>query len=413
LTADATPETAPVGPLAGIRVIDFTRWFAGPLATSFMGDMGADVVKIERPKSPDGTRNVDSLFGPGTSSYFLGLNRNKRSVAVDYQVPAGREVVLDLIRGADVVIANFRPGVMDSLGLGYEALRELRPGLVYCEISSFGHSGPLRSRPGMDLVVQAMGGIMGVTGEAGARPTRVGSPIADYIGALQALIGVASALLARERTGVGQRVDVALLDGQVAGLANYIPGFFVTGKPDGPVGVSHPQLVPYQMFDTADGRVIVACLTEEFWQRLCGALGLPELIDDERFRLNADRVAHRAEIVGILERVLAGMTTAEVIARLEVADVPFAPIHSIGDVVSHPQVLHNQMIVEMKGPGDAVHHVVGTPVKFSGTPASVRSPGPALGQQTVEVLRSLGLGMAAISELERSGIIYTREQEGS
>jgi crotonobetainyl-CoA:carnitine CoA-transferase CaiB-like acyl-CoA transferase len=271
------------GPLAGVVVVDLTQWFAGPLATSWLGDMGADVIKIERPPGGDPTRQVDSVLESGLSSYFAGLNRSKRSIVLDLATEDGAAAARRLIDRADVLVENFRPGVTDRLGLGYETVSQDNPRLVYCSISSFGDEGPMTRRPGMDIIVQAMGGVMGLTGPHGGPPFRVGAPVADYVGSLQTMSAVTLALHERFRTGRGQHVKVSLLDGQMAMLSNYIAGFYVTGQPDGPVGNYHPQLVPYQPYDTADGSVIVACLTEEFWRRMCGALGLPHLLENPQY----------------------------------------------------------------------------------------------------------------------------------
>jgi crotonobetainyl-CoA:carnitine CoA-transferase CaiB-like acyl-CoA transferase len=398
-------HSAGIGPLSGVKVIDFTRWFAGPLATSFMGDLGADVIKIERPGSSDGTRHVDTVFGEGWSSYFLGVNRSKRYAAVDYRTPAGKEVVDLLLQNADVLISNFRPGTMDELGFGFPAVSRRNPKLIVCEISSFGAAGPHTNRPGMDLVVQAMGGIMSLTGPAGGSPTRVGAPIADYVGALQAFGAVSAALYARANSGKGQRVDVALLDGQIAALANYVPSFFVTGRPDGPVGVSHPQLVPYQQFATRDGEVIIACLTEQFWKNLCTAIGMEHLVSDKRFIRNAARVEHRAELVSILQDALASMSTEELVSLLANADVPFAPIQSLADLAKDPQVEHNAMLRSLRTlDGTVSYRAVGTPFRFGGEATDVsRGAGP-VGYDTRTVLEEAGMNAAAVAELVREGV---------
>jgi crotonobetainyl-CoA:carnitine CoA-transferase CaiB-like acyl-CoA transferase len=392
------------GPLDGVRVIDFSRWLAGPFATSILGDMGADVIKVER-GSGDGTRNLDRLFAPGLASYFLGLNRSKRSVLIDYRTKAGHEVVLQLVKTADVLVENFRPGVMDSLGLDFETLRGLNSRLVYCSISSFGSTGPIRDKAGMDLIVQAMGGVMGLTGEPDGLPMRAGAPIADFVGAFNAVIGISLALLHRERTGEGQLVSHALIDGQIAMLANYIPGFFLTGKPDRPVGVGHPQLVPYQLFETSDGFLVIACLTEEFWQRLCVVLGMEGLRDDPRFITNADRVEHRDQLIPIIERAVTTRTSAELSAALDAADVPCAPVHTLADLASHPQVAENEMFVELEQKTVGSYRVVGVPIKLSASPGRIRLPAPELGEHTEEVLAEIGVDANRLEELRELGVV--------
>ena len=393
------------GPLSGIRVLDFTRWLAGPVATSFLGDMGADVIKVERAGLGDETRYVDRVFGEGNSAYFVGNNRSKRSLTLDLADQRGREIARRLAAQSDVLVENFRVGVMDRLGLGYETVGKLNPRLVYCSISSFGPTGPYVNKPGMDLIVQAMGGVMGLTGESGGRPLRVGSPIGDFVGAYQALYGITLALFHRERTGQGQRVDVALLDGQISLLANYVPGFFVTGKPAGPVGVGHPQIVPYQTFETADGSIVIACLNEQFWQKLCQVLELPELLADWRFASNADRVEHREALVALLQARLAQRTSQDWLATLGASDVPCAGVNTLADLAHDPQVRENEMFVRVPHQTGGEVTVVGVPVKPRATPGRVRSAAPLLGEHTDEILAELGYAPETIASLHEEGVV--------
>jgi crotonobetainyl-CoA:carnitine CoA-transferase CaiB-like acyl-CoA transferase len=385
------------GPLAGLVVVDLTQWYAGPLATSWLGDLGANVIKVERPAGGDPTRHVDSVLDSGLSSYFAGLNRSKRSILLDLSADSGARAIRRIIAQADVVVENFRPGVMDRLGLGYGAVSQDNKRLVYCSISSFGSEGPLVRKPGMDIIVQAMGGVMGLTGPTAGPAYRVGAPVGDYVGALQTMVAVTLALQERTRSGLGQKVEVSLLDGQMAMLSNYMAGFHVTGQPDGPVGNYHPQLVPYQPYEAQDGTVIVACLTEEFWRRMCGALELPHLLEDSRFATNPDRVTHRDLLNSELEPVIARMTSSELIARLEAADVPCGPILSMADLIQHPQVAASQTIIELEHPKAGRYHVVAAPFRLTASPARPAGPAPDLGAHTAEVLREFGLPPADIA----------------
>lgn len=395
-TGDATGVT---GPLAGVKVLDLSRWFAGPLATSWLGDMGAEVIKIEQPGEGDPTRGVDHVFPGGISSYFLGLNRSKRSVTLNLSDPKGIEVIKRLVRESDVLVENFRPGVMDRLGLGYEELQKENERLIYCSISSFGSGGPLAFKPGMDIIVQAMGGVMGLTGPVDGPPIRVGAPVADYVGALQATTSVALALVERARSGLGQKVEAVLMEGQMGMLSNYLPGFFVTGEPSGPVGDYHPQIAPYQPYDTADGRVIIACLTEGFWRSLCGALDLGDLTTDPKFARNADRVKNRDELNAILSPLFRNWTSEDLMAALDTADVPCAPIMTISDLAEHPQVALNGSIVDLEHPRAGAYKIAVTPFRLNRTPGGVSATAPELGADTADVLTELGFSAEEIADV--------------
>ena len=340
----------PMLPLSGIRVIDFTHIVAGPMCTSLMGDMGADVIKVERPGKGDDARGYDQAYPGADSAAFIGINRSKRSVTLNLQQPEGAALARRLVAGADVIIESYRPGTMDRLGLGYEDLKPNHPALIYCSISAFGRSGPLASKPGMDLVVQAMAGMMALTGEPGRPPAKAGTPAADVFAAYLACTGVLLALRVRDAGGGGQRVDIALYDGVIASAANYLTGFFATGKPEGPSGSGHPLLVPYQAFKAADRYLTVACFTEPMWQRLCGALGRADLLTDPRFHTNRDRAAHREELVPLLEALFSQRTAGEWAALLEAADVPCGPVNGLGEAFAHPQTRANQMVCELEHP---------------------------------------------------------------
>jgi len=392
-------------PLAGVRVIDLTQFVVGPWLTTLLGDLGADVIKIERPGTGDGSRRLDRVFGEGMSSYFIGLNRSKRSIELDLHTPEGAEVVARLLDGADVLIANFRPGVMERLGLGYERLAERYPKLVYLSITAFGEEGPLASKPAMDIIVQAVGGVMGLTGEQGRPPVKVGAPVADFVGAYMAFGAVLLGLYVRQTQGIGQRVDVNLLDGQVSMLANFLTGFAMTGEPMGPQGGSHPQIVPYQVFQTRDSYIVVGCLTEGFWRGLCDVIGRPDLTDDPRFLTNADRVQHRADLVPILSEIFGARPSSAWLALLEERGVPASAVNTTREVVANPQVRLNGMIVDATHPSLGPMTLVGNPFHLHATPPEPSRPAPLLGEHTVEVLRELGYDVADIERLGVRGIM--------
>jgi len=396
------PSEKADGPLSGLIVIDMTQWYAGPLATSWLGDLGANVIKVERGRIGDPTRVVDAVLPSGMSSYFAGLNRSKRSIQLDVSTPDGLKVARSLISQADILVENYRPGVMDRLGLGYESLRTENERLIYCAISSFGPSGPLAEKPGMDLIVQAMGGLMGLTGPVGGPPIRVGAPVADYVGSLQTVVGITVALHERQRSGLGQRVDIALLEGQIAMLSNFMTGYQFTNTPVGPVGDFHPQLAPYQVYSAKDSRVIVACLTEHFWKGLCRALKLEHLIVDPRFSRNIQRCANRSALNEILEPVIVALSAEELISRLEDEDVPCAPILTIGDLLQHPQVKHNQTIIPIQHPRVGTYYGVATPFRLNRSPPRVSLSAPDLGEHTEEVLREFGFDESDIKRATQS-----------
>ena len=385
--------------LDGIRVLDFSQFVVGPWATSLLADYGADVIKVERPGSGDGTRNFDRVFGPGMSSYYVGMNRGKRSLELDIARPEAKDVLERLLARTDVLIANFRPGVLERLGLGYEQLAQRFPRLIYVSITAFGETGPLAGKPAMDIVVQAVSGIMGLTGEPGRAPVKVGAPVADYIGAYLVISSVMMALFVRITQGIGQKVDVQMIDGQVSCLANFMAGHAVTGRPEGPQGGGHPQLVPYQVFATSDSYVVVGCLTEGFWRALCEALERNDLTSDSRFALNPDRVAHRDELIGILSEIFLRETSAQWILRLEAGGVPCAEVASLQQVAHNPQLRQNEAIVEMEHPTVGPVTLVGNPIHLRGTPPRMAAPAARLGEHTRQILSELGYDAEAIDTL--------------
>jgi len=391
-------------PLEGILVVDLTRALAGPYCTMMLADFGARVVKIESPDGGDDTRGWGPPFLGGESAYFLSVNRNKESVTLNLKHPRGAEILHRLLARADVLVENFRPGVMDRLGLGYRALHERYPSLVYCSISGFGQDGPYRQRPAYDLILQGMGGIMGITGEEEGPPVKVGVAVADIAAGMFAAFGILAALWARERTGRGQHVDAALLDGQVAWLTYAAANYFATGQNPKRMGSAHPNLVPYQAFRTRDGYLNVAVGSEGIWQRFCEVVA-PELLDDPRFSTNADRVRHRSELIPILEAHFRERTTAEWREILDRAGVPNGPIYRVSEVFEDPQTLHRGMKVTLPHPTAGEVTMTGVPVKLSETPGEVRTPPPLLGQHTEAVLRELGYAPEEIAHLRAEGAV--------
>jgi crotonobetainyl-CoA:carnitine CoA-transferase CaiB-like acyl-CoA transferase len=394
------------GALAGIRVLDLTRVLAGPYCTMFLGDLGAEVVKVEQPGVGDDTRGWGPPFAGGESAYFLCTNRNKKSITVDLKSADGIALVRKLAERADVLIENFRPGAMDRLGLGEKALRQSNPRLVYASLSGFGADGPMADVAGYDLIVQAWGGLMSVTGTAESGPLKVGVAIIDLVAGLMLGKSIVAALYAREKIGVGQKIDTSLLEAEVGALINAGSNYLVGGQIPGRWGNAHPTIVPYQSFQTADSFLVLGVASETIWKRLGPALGRSDLTDDPRFAKNADRVEHRHELIAILSEIFRGRGTGEWIDALTKADVPCAPVQTIDQVFNAPQVRHRRMVEEVEHPTAGTVKLAGIPVKFSATPASVRLPPPLLGQHCEAVLSSwLGMATEEIEELKRKNIL--------
>jgi len=397
-------------PLDGITVVDLTRVLSGPYCTMLLADMGARVIKIERPGTGDDTRAWGPPFVKGESSYFLSINRNKESVALDFKEPRGRALLDGLIARADVLVENFHPGTLEALGLGYAALADRDPRLVYCSITGFGATGPLRHRPGYDAVVQAEGGLMSLTGPADGDPYRLGVAIADIAAGMFAAQGIALALLVRERTGKGQFVDIGMLD-SVASLLTYQAGiYFTTGRTPVRMGNRHPSIAPYDTVPAEDGTLVLAIGNDGQWRTFCRATGLTSLADDARFATNAARVEHYDELRPILARALRARSRQEWIDRLVPAGVPCAAVRGLDEVLTDPQLAAREMIQALPHPAAGPIKVLGTPVKLSRTPGSVNTPPPRLGEHTARVLRDLlNLAPEDIVRLSDDGVIGVAE----
>lgn len=375
------------GALDGITVVDFSRVLAGPYCTMLLADMGADVIKIEQPGKGDDTRAWGPPWLGDQSGYYLSVNRNKRGIAIDLKSDAGRQIALDLVRDADVVVENFRVGVMEKLGLGYDDLRAVRPDLVYCSISGFGRSGPYSSRPGYDLIAEAMSGFMSITGEAEGAGMRAGVAIGDVTTGMMAANMVLAALLHRERTGEGQLVEAALLDTIVGWLINANLYYLITGENQPRTGNAHAQVVPYQEFQAADLPMIITAGNDRLFAALCETIGRPELATDPRFHTNSDRIANRPALSALIEAELARRPAADWTELLLEAGVPAAPINTMAEVFADPHVLARKMLVEVEHATLGPIKLPGVPMNFSATDAEVRTAPPVLGQHTREVLR--------------------------
>ena len=397
------------GPLSGLVVFDLTRVLAGPTCVQMLGDLGADVIKIEKPGSGDDTRGFAPPFMPGTqeSAYFVGVNRNKRSVTLDIATPEGQALALRLIAQCDILVENFKVGALAKYGLGYAQLHEKFPKLVYCSITGFGQTGPYAPRPGYDSLIQAMGGIMSLTGEPAGLPQKVGVPVADLFAGLYGCIGVLAALRHREATGQGQQVDIGMLDTHVAWLANQGMNYLATGENPPRLGNQHPNIVPYQVFPTQDGYVVLSIGNDPTFKRFCDAFGLSHLLDDPRFATNAARVGNRQLVTDTLTPTMQLHPTTWWVEQLEAIKVGCGPINTLAEVFADPQVVARGAVVQMPHAAapDGIQ-VIANPVRLSETPVSYRVPPPVLGEHTDSVLSErLGLDAAALAALRTKGVI--------
>ncbi len=394
-------------PLDGIRIVDLSRIVAGPLATQIFGDYGAEVIKIEQPGVGDDSRAwVPPKAPDGSAAYFLSINRNKKSVTLNLKHSRGKALLKALVARADVVIENFKPGTMEDLGLDYEVLSRDTPRLIYCQISGFGNSGPARERAGYDSILQGITGLMSITGERDGPPVKAGVALIDEITALYAHGAILAALLHRERTGQGQKVECSLLESGVAAMMNAATAYLVAGAVQGRWGSAHESLVPYQAFKARDGYLIIGAGNDRLWKAFCEVLGAPEWTDDPRFDTNLKRVERREELVRLIEQRLQARGRDEWIAAFAAAGLPTGPINTVDQVFEDPQVLHRGMAQEIEHPTAGRVKLVGIPVKFTATPGEIRLPPPLLGQHTEEVLTGLlGLTAQEIAALRTEGVI--------
>lgn len=384
------PEDAgsPTAPLAGVRVLDMSRVLAGPYCTMMLGDLGADVIKVESPEGDD-TRRWGPPYQGTESAYYLCCNRNKRSIVLDLRTSDGLDTARRLALRSHVLVENFKLGGMEKWGLGYEALAHANPGLVYCSISGYGRTGPQAALPGYDYVMQGEGGVMSFTGEPDAPPAKVGVAIVDLTAGMFALSAILAALRVRDATGRGQRIDLSLFESHLAWLANVGSNYLVTGEVPPRLGNAHPNIVPYQTFQTADSWIIVAVGNDQQWQRFCHVIGRPELPSDERFATNPGRVRYRDELVPLLAEVLRRDSNAGWIARLQEAGVPCGPVNNVAQALESEQARARGMVQEVDHPGIGPLRLVASPLKLESTPPSIRRPPPMLGEHTSEILREL------------------------
>ena len=401
------------GALTHLRVLDLSRVLAGPWATQLLGDLGAEVIKVERPGSGDETRGWAPPYlrdgsgaSTGESAYFLAANRNKRSITLDLARPEGQAVARRLAARCDVLVENYKLGALARYGLDYEALAPANPRLVYCSITGFGTTGPYRHRAGYDFLVQAMGGLMSVTGEPDGAPMKVGVAMTDILTGMYAATAILAAVAARERTGRGQRIDLALLDVQVASLANQATNYLVSGSPPGRLGNAHPNIVPYQAFSASDGELVVAVGNDAQFARLCEAGGLPALAADTRFATNAGRVRNRDVLVPLLARMFLGRTREAWVERLDGAGVPCGPINDLAGVFDDPHVRERGLRIDLPHPLAGTAPTVACPIRLSETPVEYRAAPPLLGEHTRAVLsEAAGLTEGEIGELAEQGVI--------
>jgi len=394
-------------PLEDIVVLDFTRVLAGPYCAMILANLGAKIIKVERPETGDDSRS----FGPyknGQSAYFVSLNRGKKSIAIDLKKSEGKQIIKELTKVSDVFLENFRPGTTRKLGLSYDVLSKINPRVIYAAVSGFGHSGPYSERPAYDMIAQALGGIMSITGQPGGEPTRVGSSIGDIIAGMFGAIGIISAIYERVFTGKGQMVDVAMLDGQVAVLENAIARYAISGEVPGPIGSRHPSITPFGGFKTKDSWIIIACGNQAIWERFCKVVNREDLLEVEEFKTNEKRTENYQKIKPILGEIIIQKTTEEWLKIFESGSVPASAINTVDKLFNDPQVKARKMIIQIEQPGMGKIYVAGNPIKLSTlTEEIVTDPAPKIGEHTDEILQSfLNYDDAKINELKKQKVIF-------
>ena len=397
----------PTGPLAGVKIFDLTRVLAGPSCVQMLADLGAGVVKIERPGSGDDTRGFAPPYMEGTkeSAYFTGANRNKRSLTLDIGKPEGQAIARRLIARSDILAENFKVGALAKYGLGFAQLHAEFPGLIYCSITGFGQTGPYAPRPGYDALIQAMGGVMSLTGDPGGMPQKVGVSIADMFAGLYGCIGILAALRHREATGQGQQIDIGMLDSSIAWMANQAMNYLATGQNPPRLGNDHPNIVPYQVFATADGHIVLSVGNDATFARFCTTFGHEHLLADARYVTNAARVANRAEVTETFAAIMRTQTTGWWVERLEAASIGCGPINTVAQAFADPQVRARETVVRMVRDDGSEVQVVANPVRLSATPVQYRLAPPTLGQHSDEVLDELGFSASEIARLRQDGIV--------
>ncbi|MBI5966573.1 MAG: CoA transferase [Deltaproteobacteria bacterium] len=392
--------------LSGVRILDLSRVLAGPYGTLLLGDLGAEVIKIEDPNEGDPTRNITPQKVKGEDPYFLGLNRNKKSITLKLTTLQGKEIFHRLVKICDVVYDNFRPDVLEKLGADYETLKKVNPRIISCSVSGFGHTGPMQNRPAFDLTLQARGGAMSVTGEPGRPPVRLGLPMGDLAGGMFAAYAISAALFHREKTGKGMKIDISLLDCQVSLLTYMAQYYFFNGIVPGPIGSGHQSIVPYQAFKTQDIWIVVAVFVEKFWPKFCKVLGLENLISDPRFDRNKNRHQNKAILIPLLEEAILKWKGDDLLKRLDEEDVPAAPVNTLDRILSDPQILSRNMVVEIDHSQVGNFKSVGNPVKVSLSPEDKFQPPPLLGQHNELVYCGmLGYSPADLQAWKKEGII--------